>query len=79
MAEKIANLVKSRNKLIGQIQKAPGVLLSPAQRMLNEMFNGNQMWGTGTCLPKVEGTLTSGNGLIKNDDMGETGRMFGLR
>ena len=47
--------------------------------MLHEMFGGNPTWGTGEQLPKMNGVLRSGHGLINNDDFGETGDMFGVR
>jgi hypothetical protein len=53
-------------------------LLSKEQDMLQEMFGGSPSWGTGESLPKVNGVLISGNGLIKSDDGGETGSMFGF-
>lgn len=30
------------------------------------------------CLPKFNGVLMSGSGIIKSEDDGETGRMFGI-
>jgi hypothetical protein len=55
--------------------------LTKEQQMLQEiMFNGERNWGTGTCLPKIDRTLTSGGGLINNGDIDrETGRMFGIK
>jgi len=56
----------------------PAPMLSQEQSMLQEMFGGNPTWGTGEQLPKMNGALRSGHGLINNDDFGETGSMFGV-
>ena len=53
--------------------------LTNEQNMLNEMFNGNQTFGTGQNLPEINGILRSGHGLIKNDDNMETRKMFGFK
>ena len=55
--------------------------LTAGQQILQELFGGsNQTWGTGQNLPKVDGVLRTGEGLIKNGDyIKKTGRMFGLR
>ena len=55
---------------------------SKGQQMLKDLFSGREepLWGTGNNLPKMDGALTSGGGLIKNGDNNRgTGRMFGLR
>jgi len=53
---------------------------SPAQRMFQEVLGGGeQTWGSGNNLPKLNRSLTSGNGLINNGDFGETGNLFGIR
>jgi hypothetical protein len=65
-------------KFIQTLQPAPA--LSREQDMLQELFNGEQTFGTGQNLPQMNGALTSGGGLINNgDDYGETGEMFGMR
>ena len=66
---------KSRFKSLQKIEVAPQ--LSKEQDMLQEMFGGNDNWGTGRNLPRNEGILRRGHGLIKNDDYGETASMFG--
>ena len=55
--------------------------MSAAQKMLSEVVGGGERnWGTGQNLPKMNGALTNGGGLIKNGDIyRETGGMFGLR
>ena len=66
-----------RFKSLTRLQPAPR--LSQEQGMLREMFGGSeQLWGTGNNLPRMENSLTSGGGLIKSGDRGETGRFFGL-
>ena len=57
----------------------PALQLTKEQNMLHEMFGGEPTFGTGENLPKIDGVLNSGHGLIKNDDDGETGSMFGFR
>lgn len=52
--------------------------LTKEQELINEFFGGERSFGTGKDLPKINGILRSGNGLINNDDDGETGRMFGF-
>jgi hypothetical protein len=54
--------------------------ISKSQAMLRDIFSGEMTFGTGQNLPKVNGTLTSGGGLIKHDDMYErrTANMFGF-
>ena len=49
------------------------------QMMLQEMFSGNNNWGTGQNLPKIDGVLISGGGLIKNNDRCITSSFFGVR
>lgn len=54
--------------------------ITKEQGMLREIMGGqNKSWGTGTNLPQLNNALTSGGGLIKNDDNGETRRCFGFR
>lgn len=54
--------------------------LSREQGMLRSFFGGgSRVWGTGQSLPKITNTLTSGGGLIKSGDQGETAGLFGLR
>ena len=67
--------VRKRFTSLQSLKPAP--MLSQEQNMMQEMFGGNDMWGTGRNLPRMNGALTSGHGLIKNDDFGETRRMFG--
>ena len=43
------------------------------------MGGGERTWGTGQNLPIVKNELNRGHGLIKNDDFGQTGSMFGIR
>lgn len=57
----------------------PTQQLSAAQNMLREMFRGEPTFGTGQNLPKLNGELRTGRGLINNGDGGDTGRMFGVR
>lgn len=65
-------------KFVQTLNPAPA--LSKEQNMLQEMFNGEQTFGTGQNLPEVNGILRSGGGLINNGDAdGETGSMFGMR
>jgi len=53
--------------------------LSHEQNMLHEIFCGKSFWGLPEDnLPKMDGVLTSGGGLIKNGDRGDTKRLFGL-
>jgi hypothetical protein len=56
-----------------------GENLSREQRFLNDLFGGNRTFGTGNNLPKVDGVLITGGGLINNGDYGETATMFGMR
>ena len=58
------------------------VSLSKEQWMMQQMFGhgGHAILGEGDSLPKLNGTLISGGGLIKNGDIyGETAAMFGRR
>lgn len=82
----LANLgkaqIKSNVRLIQQpIGQQQQVQLSQAQNMLNEILGGGERtWGTGQNLPRLNKTLNSGGGLIKNGDIyRETGGIFGLR
>ena len=53
--------------------------LSREQELMHEMFGSSRTWGTGENLPQFNGALISGNGLINNEDEGETSSMFGMR
>ena len=53
--------------------------ISNEQRFLQDLFGGNGTLGRGDNLPKVDGVLINGGGLIKNGDEGRTGNMFGMR
>jgi len=56
-------------------------MITKEQRILRELFRGEQTFGTGNNLPNTdEQMLRKGGGLIKNGDVfRKTGRMFGLR
>jgi len=70
---------KSKIRFIQRIPQ-PQRLISREQAMLSELVGGGQpTFGTGTCLPKVQGILRRGRGLMNSGDMGETGSMFGVR
>ena len=56
-----------------------GQNFSQEQMFMQDMFNSSRTWGTGQNLPQFNGILISGNGLINNEDNGETGGLFGLR
>ncbi len=75
--EQLSTKLKRIQFLQKPIQPAPQ--LTKEQNMLHEMFGGEPTFGTGENLPKIDGVLNSGHGLIKNDDYGETGSMFGFR
>lgn len=60
------------------VQRAPQFVMSQSQQMLNEMFSGERTFGTGRNLPVINHTLTSGEGIIKSGDGGQTGRFFGF-
>lgn len=49
---------------------------SKEQALLNEMFSGNNNYLTGNNLPKISGVLITGQGLIKNNNQGQTRRLF---
>lgn len=49
---------------------------SKEQILLQEMFSGNNNYLTGQNLPKINGVLIKGGGLIKNGDRGETRGLF---
>ncbi len=54
-------------------------VITQEQRFLQGMFGGGERtFGTGQNLPKADGVLIKGKGLINNDDYGETGKMFGM-
>jgi hypothetical protein len=59
------------------VQPAPA--LSKEQDMLQEMFSGNDNWGTGQNLPEINGALRTGGGIMNSGDNGQTGSMFGLK
>ena len=65
-------------KQMKPVQRTQTEALSYSQLVLKEMFNGDPTFGTGQNLPKINGTLTSGGGLIKNGDLGETSKIFGF-
>ena len=56
--------------------------LSYEQKVIQEVMGGgrvNNHWGSGRDLPKMNGDLRTGGGIIKNgDDTNETARMFGF-
>ena len=52
--------------------------MQETDNLLNEFFGGERSFGTGKDLPQINNVLTTGEGLINNDDQGETGRMFGI-
>ena len=56
-----------------------GQQLDTEQQFMQDMFNSSRTWGPGQNLPQFNGILISGNGLINNEDNGETGGLFGLR
>ena len=65
-------------RFIQTLQPAPA--LSREQDMLQELFNGERTFGTGNNLPKMEGVLRSGGGLMNNGDVdSETASMFGYK
>ena len=80
MAKKIKVSLKPK-KVNLQVITQPQVVITKSQGMLNEILNDKgKLWGTGKNLPKLDNTLNSGEGLIKNGDYTrKTGRMFGLR
>jgi hypothetical protein len=64
----------------GYIEVSPKIELSEGQKMIKAVFSGSSSWGTGQNLPKVEGKLITGGGIIKNGDVTrKTARMFGLK
>ncbi len=68
---------KQRAGFIQKLQPAPA--LGKEQAMIQEIFNGESTLGDGECLPKVEGILRRGGGIINNgDDYKETASMFGF-
>jgi hypothetical protein len=73
-------LFKPTKSNFSSIKARPTFAMSPAQRMLNQMFVGERTFGTGQNLPVMHGTLTTGQGLINNGDNFEkrTARMFGF-
>lgn len=77
-------VIRSRSIPVSQIQSSVPIrqemqLVSKEQRILQELFRGEPTWGTGNNLPKVNGILIKGGGLIKNGDVyRQTGAMFGI-
>jgi len=70
---------KERNKLGKRLKLPQSPLLTKEQEMLQELFGGSPSWGTGENLPKFQGSLISGEGLIKSGDYeGDTASMFGF-
>lgn len=86
MVRKKAGLEKALKKELSKEKKGfkalqsfkPAPTLSREQKMLQEVFGNERTFGTGKNLPEINNALTSGGGLIKNGDEGETGRMFGF-
>ena len=57
-----------------------GENLTREQSFLGELFGGNGTLGKGRNLPVMHRTLFSGSGILKSEDeMGETGMMFGMK
>ena len=56
-----------------------GQQFSQEQELMNEMFGSSRTFGTGQNLPKIDNIITSGYGLINNEDYGETSQIFGVR
>ena len=81
---KLGKVIKYGNKpqpFVKRSLPAPtiGENLTKEQRFLGDLFGGNGTLGRGHNLPRMNRTLFSGGGLIKNGDDGETGNMFGMR
>jgi len=76
---------KRRSVVVRPVKVSPAqvpVSLSKEQWMMQQMFGhgDHAILGEGDSLPKLNGTLISGGGLIKNGDIyGETAAMFGRR
>lgn len=58
----------------------PSRIITREQSVLQELFGNpdGRIWGTGTCLPKINNALISGGGIIKCQDYGETSSLFGI-
>jgi len=57
----------------------PGKALTKEQMVLGELFGSGKTFDTGENLPKINGVLISGNGLINNNSQGGTAKIFGFR
>lgn len=57
--------------------RVPAIPPSREQQFFQTLMGGRKTFGTGQNLPKINNSLTSGFGLTKNGDNGETIRMFG--
>jgi len=70
---------KRKDRLAKRLKPRLAPLLTKEQTMLHELFGGSPSWGTGENLPKFQGALISGEGLIKSGDYeGETASIFGF-
>jgi len=69
---------RQRVNFLQQLNPAPA--LSKEQEMLQEFFSGESFWGLPEDnLPKINGILRTGSGLIKcEDEFGETRSFFGF-
>ena len=72
-------LARDTTKRVKQPKLQVGQNFSQEQMFMQDMFGSSRTWGTGQNLPQFNGILISGNGLINNEDNGETGGLFGLR
>lgn len=74
--------IKKTSKAITPVRFIqPGQQLSNEQSMLGEMFGGGDrvMFGNEEdSLPKIDGILRRGHGIMNSGDYGETGSMFGI-
>jgi len=80
-AKKVLPDIKPRKSFLRPTQRIrPAPQLTQEQGMIQEMFGGNDMWGTGRNLPQMNGALISGSGLMNSEDVdSETASMFGFR
>ena len=79
-------MVKKKTKKIFLDIRKPRLITEPApnltveQEAMSSMFGGGERsWGTGESLPRFDGAIISGGGLIKSGDDGETASLFGAR
>jgi len=56
----------------------PGRALTKEQMVLGELFGSGKTFDTGENLPKINGVLRTGKGLINNDNNGGTSQIFGF-